>query len=85
MEITLDIITKRAIEHGEGASVEEALALAEHCSTDELCDAADRVRQHWCGNHIDTCSIVNARSGRCSEDCKWCAQSRPAFYISFRT
>ena len=76
MDITLDIITKRAIEHGEGASVEEALALAEHCSTDELCDAADRVRQHWCGNHIDTCSIVNARSGRCSEDCKWCAQSR---------
>ncbi|MCM1482820.1 MAG: biotin synthase BioB [Muribaculaceae bacterium] len=73
--ITLEDITARALE-GHGASIDEALALADKYSTDELCDAADRVRARWCGNSVDTCSIVNARSGRCGEDCKWCAQSR---------
>ncbi len=61
---------------GVGATVDEALALDAACSTDELCDAADRVRIALHGNRVDTCSIANARSGRCTEDCKWCAQSR---------
>ncbi len=61
---------------GVGATVDEALALDAAYSTDELCDAADRVRIALHGNRVDTCSIANARSGRCTEDCKWCAQSR---------
>lgn len=71
----IERIVKKALE-GTGASVDEALELNERYSTDELCDAADRVCRARCGARIDTCSIVNARSGRCSEDCKWCAQSR---------
>lgn len=71
----LERVKMRAIA-GEGASVEDALRLSELCGTDELCDAADEVRSRWCGNRVDTCSIANARSGRCTEDCKWCAQSR---------
>lgn len=48
---------------GVGATVDEALALDAACSTDELCDAADRVRIALHGNRVDTCSIANARSG----------------------
>ncbi|MCI8947897.1 MAG: biotin synthase BioB [Lachnospiraceae bacterium] len=36
---------------------------------------ADRIRQVLCGNRAELCSIVNGRSGRCSENCKFCAQS----------
>lgn len=61
---------------GEGISVDEALELNAGNSVDALADAADRVCRRHCGEAIDTCSIVNARSGRCSEDCKWCAQAR---------
>lgn len=71
----LEKIVELALQ-GTPATVEQALELDRSYTTDQLCDAADRVRQHWCGNHVHTCSIVNARSGRCSEDCKWCAQSR---------
>jgi biotin synthase len=40
-----------------------------------LCEAADRVRQACCGNVVDLCSIVNVKSGNCSENCCFCAQS----------
>lgn len=36
---------------------------------------ADKIRQTFCGNAVDFCAIINARSGHCQEDCKFCAQS----------
>ena len=41
----------------------------------ELLIKADRIRRIHCGKILDICSILNAKSGRCSEDCKYCAQS----------
>ncbi len=70
----LDRVLQRALE-GVPASTADALELDRLYSTDTLCDAADRIRRRWNGNIVDTCSIINARSGHCSEDCKWCAQS----------
>lgn len=40
-----------------------------------LAAAADRVRFRFKGTEFDSCSLINARSGRCSEDCAFCAQS----------
>ncbi|MBD5225075.1 MAG: biotin synthase BioB [Bacteroidales bacterium] len=83
-EITLlQHLEKQAVE-GIPASIDDCIAIADGIgdSTDwnnglfgALCDAADRVREAIHGDTADTCSIVNGRSGRCTEDCKWCAQS----------
>ena len=42
---------------------------------DDLYQAADKIRRHFHGNHFDLCSIINAKSGNCSENCRFCAQS----------
>lgn len=41
----------------------------------ELQDGARKLQDHFCGNHIDFCTIINGRSGRCGENCKYCAQA----------
>ncbi len=41
----------------------------------ELFNVANNIREKYCGNTIHTCTISNAKSGRCEEDCKFCAQS----------
>lgn len=71
----LETLTKAAIEDGTPISIDDALLLNDKYSVDQLCDAADAIRLKWSGNDVHTCSIINARSGKCGEDCKWCAQS----------
>ena len=63
----LSEICERIIGGGPAATPDEAVMLDKECSTESLCEAADRVREKCCGGHLDTCSIINARSGRCSE------------------
>lgn len=73
----LDTLTKRIIA-GEQIGKEEAIALTQIEGQDNillLCEAADQVRQACCGNTVDLCSIVNIKSGNCSENCGFCAQS----------
>ncbi|MGL5052383.1 MAG: biotin synthase BioB [Cetobacterium sp.] len=40
-----------------------------------LLDGADKIRKYFQGDIFDLCTIVNAKSGNCSEDCGYCAQS----------
>lgn len=40
-----------------------------------LMAAADKIRKTFCGDQMRFCSDVNARSGRCTENCRFCAQS----------
>ncbi len=59
---------------GKEISKAEALFLYEQ-PLSELCKNADKIRVHFCSNHFDICTIINAKSGGCSENCKFCAQS----------
>jgi len=56
-------------------TLDQALEIAEQTSLEELCKTADWLCRARQGNTFDICSIINARSGSCSEDCKYCAQS----------
>ena len=58
----------------EGVSEEEARSLVS-APMDALQEGAARITGKCASKVFDTCSIINARSGRCPEDCKWCAQS----------
>jgi biotin synthase len=53
---------------------EEALFLYKEDLVD-LTRYADMIRDHFCGNQFDMCTIINGKSGLCSENCKFCAQS----------
>jgi biotin synthase len=58
---------------------EEALELGElteHGDIERLVDIAWQVRQDRFADSTDMCSLVNAKSGGCAEDCGFCAQSR---------
>lgn len=59
---------------GHEISKAEALLLVD-ANLDWLKQAAKQIREHFCGNNFDLCSIINGKSGRCSENCKYCAQS----------
>lgn len=65
---------KKKILDGGMINREEALLLCE-ASLDALCLAADEIREKISGNGFDMCTIINGKCGKCSEDCKYCAQS----------
>lgn len=63
--------------NGEGITRSEASGLSDFAGADlwSLFAAASRVRERFRGDLVDICSIVNAKSGACTEDCSYCAQS----------
>lgn len=67
-------ITDKVLSEGS-VTPEEAYKLAESNNLEELLDGAAEITKTLVKPVFDSCSIVNARSGKCSENCKWCAQS----------
>jgi biotin synthase len=62
---------------GGAASMEEVLRFSEAVGPDivDLAAVANRIRHEFEGDAIDLCSLLNTKSGKCSEDCSFCAQS----------
>lgn len=77
------------IMEGYKITKEEAISLVD-APLDELCVQADKLREHFNGNNFDMCAIMSVKGGRCSENCKFCAQSQcskaeiPSFAIRDR-
>lgn len=65
---------KQKVMSGELISKKEAFLLAD-APLEDLTAAADEIRSHFCQSGFDICTIVNGKCGKCSEDCKYCAQS----------
>ena len=61
----------------KGITLAEALKLLALTGPElvELLSIANTVRDRCMGNSVSLCSIVNAKSGNCPEDCTFCAQS----------
>ena len=67
MSLTSSLLSR--VLQGGSCTREELIALSRE-PLEELCQAANAIREHFCGNVFDLCTIINGRSGKCSENCK---------------
>lgn len=67
-------ITNRIIAGGE-ITFNEAIELYDFEDAEALFSAAERITKHFGKPEFNPCGIINAKAGKCSENCKWCAQS----------
>ncbi len=74
---SMEILNAYKVLDGKALSHNEALALirTEPPYLMDLYSLADKTRLKFSDPHICTCEITNAKSGACSEDCSFCAQS----------
>ena len=75
LELILNV--RRSVLQEQPISYDDAFSLtaAAELEIPYLAAAANEVRQKFVGNAIETCALSNIKSGNCSEDCKFCAQS----------
>ncbi|WP_130837598.1 biotin synthase BioB [Lachnoclostridium sp. Marseille-P6806] len=72
----MDVVrTTQEIIDGRRLSRGEELSWLADCDLKALQSGADRLREYFCGDRADLCTIISGRSGRCSENCSFCAQS----------
>lgn len=66
-------LTQSVITHS-GISKEQAFDLVT-MPEEELFASATQIREHFFGNKVEICCIINAKSGNCGMNCKFCSQS----------
>lgn len=69
LKIADEIISGRRLKR------EDNLNFLLEANLNALCEGANKIREVLCKRHVDLCSIINGRAGRCSENCKFCSQS----------
>ncbi len=76
MKLTIEALKTKSIADG-GLSESEALKLYELGKKNlfNVLAAACEIREQHKGNRVSLCAIINAKSGRCPENCSFCAQS----------
>lgn len=79
MEEMINGIVEKVLS-SKAISYEEALKLINIDLEDSkslglLFEGANKIREKFKGKKVDLCTIMNTKSGKCSEDCKFCAQS----------
>ncbi len=75
------VLTEKVLS-GNELNKSDILSLSQ-APLEELCSAANKIRENNCGKSFDICTIINSKSGKCSENCKFCAQS--SFYHTHAT
>ena len=76
MRKRIDELAQKVVNGGE-ILISEARELSNAADSERpyLFAAANTIRQKYQGNEVHLCSILNGRSGHCTEDCAYCAQS----------
>lgn len=77
MRLFADKLTDKVL-HGKDITLDEAgtlMGIKGQKDLVHLLSCANIIRDEFKGNAIDFCSIINAKSGKCSEDCTFCSQS----------
>ena len=72
--LTVAEIAERII-GGERLQTSDDVNILLDAELSEVQRGAGAIQKNFCGNHIDLCTIINGKSGRCGENCKYCAQS----------
>ncbi len=73
-KITNKVLREEPLTYDEGIKIGK-IEVEDIESLEALFEGANEIRKKFAGNKVDLCTIMNAKSGRCSEDCKYCAQS----------
>lgn len=69
----IDTLVKKIISGFEISNNEKGLLLKSNLN--ELMQGANTIRKAFVGNFCEICALINLKSGNCSENCKFCAQS----------